>query len=360
MNTWENAITKLRATMPLLESNAEGRLIHQGKSGVISRYQPLFLNPAALSWEEFESFLSFENNKHWKGLFFQKRKLEAQFDQLKSALTLLVDESQPLETRLNQLIEKGGSHNIKGMGKGLITPILLVAYPDKYSVWNRNSQTGLEKLKIFPEFDRGRDFVKGESFGSRYEKFNAILLKLAAELGVDLWTLDTLWALLLNILPEEDFDEQPTEQLPAEGIEATPPEHRFGLERQLQNFLIDNWEGLPLAKDWTILEEDGDLVGVEYPTAIGRIDLLCRAKQGNDLLVIELKRGQTSDKTMGQVQRYMGWAQEKLAEEGAAVKGLIIGRTTGEKLRYALRVLPKGTIELMEYEVSFRLKTTNM
>jgi len=359
MNTWENAIAKLRATMPLLKSNAEGLLIQQNKAAVISRYQPLLLNPAALSWDEFESFLSFENNGHWKGLFFQKRKLEAQFDELKAALTLLVDETQPLETRLNQLIEKGGSHNIKGMGKGLITPILLVAYPDKYGVWNKHSEVGMKRLKVLPEFDRGENFVKGESFGSRYEKFNAVLLRLAGELGVDLWTLDTLWALLLNILPEGDFSEEITEQPESDEPEETPTQHTFGLERHLHNFLIDNWEGLPLAKDWTILEEDGDLVGVEYITAVGRIDLLCRARQGNDLLVIELKRGQTSDQTVAQILRYMGWIKGNLAE-GATVKGLIIGRTTGEKLRYALEVLPKGTIELMEYEVSFRLKTPEL
>lgn len=77
--------------------------------------------------------------------------------------------------------------NIKGMGKGIITAVLHVAYPSKYGVWNNTSAAAMIELGLMP------DTPRGASFGERYAAVNQILLDLAEALEVDLWTLDTIW-----------------------------------------------------------------------------------------------------------------------------------------------------------------------
>lgn len=75
------------------------------------------------------------------------------------------------------------------MGKGIITAILLVAYPKKFGVWNGLSEHALKSLGLFPAFPRSF----GPSLGKRYVAINEVLQKLAKDLDVSLWTLDTIW-----------------------------------------------------------------------------------------------------------------------------------------------------------------------
>ncbi len=69
---------------------------------------------------------------------------------------------------------------------------------------------------------------------------------------------------------------------------------------------------------------------------VGRSDLICIDESG-DLVVIELKRGMTSDETIGQVLRYVGWAQENLAAPGQQVHGWIVAGDYDEQLRLAAK-----------------------
>ena len=71
------------------------------------------------------------------------------------------------------------------------------------------------------------------------------------------------------------------------------------------------------------------------------------------LLVVELKRGRASDVVVGQVQRYMGYVLEDLAEVDQTVKGAIIALEDDLRLRRALKVT-QG-IEFYRYQVSFKL-----
>lgn len=129
---------------------------------------------------------------------------------------------------------------------------------------------------------------------------------------------------------------------------------RFRLERHLQDFLWANWDDIPLSEEWELYHEPGDPdLGYEYPCGIGCIDILARHKTRPDWLVVELKRGQTSDATVGQVLRYMGWIKNHLAEVGEQVHGLIIAHQVDDSLRYALSNLQ--TVDLQRYEVKFQL-----
>jgi restriction system protein len=72
-----------------------------------------------------------------------------------------------------------------------------------------------------------------------------------------------------------------------------------------------------------------------------------------ELLVIELKKGKASDNVVGQIQRYMGFVKDMLAEEGQNVRGVIIALEDDVRIRRALSVAQN--IEFFRYEVTFRL-----
>lgn len=331
-NVPPDVIGKLRKASASLKDSDINKQIVEPKDDVLARFQPLFApeHVPNITEEEFRSFLVLENNRHWSGLHRHGPRLCTDMNRLRDALAILVDEAQPVAERLNRTIEM-----VSGMGKNLATAILLVTQPNQYGVWNNRSEANMKRLGIWPEFDRG------EPFGNRYVKVNKILLKLRDALQTDLWTLDALWY-YLDVAQCDDLS-------PVDG------EPRFGLERHLHEFLRDNWDRLDLGREWALHQEPGDEeAGYEYPCAIGRIDFLARHKSEPRWLVVELKRNQTSDQTVGQLLRYIGWVKSHLAEDGEVVHGLIICRKADDALHYALSTL--SNIELRLYRVSFHLE----
>lgn len=127
----------------------------------------------------------------------------------------------------------------------------------------------------------------------------------------------------------------------------------FALEKHLEDFLVHNWKHTELGKHYDVYEQDGEIIGQQYPSDTGPIDILAQSKDGKEILVVELKKGRISDVVVGQIQRYMGYVQSELAEEGQVVKGVIIALEDDLRLRRALQVAQN--IEFMTYEVKFRL-----
>ena len=85
----------------------------------------------------------------------------------------------------------------------------------------------------------------------------------------------------------------------------------------------------------------------------GPIDILAVSKDNKTLLVIELKKGRVSDSVVGQIQRYMGFVKEELAEPDQNVKGIIIALKDDIKIRRALSVV--NNIDFYRYEINFML-----
>ena len=127
----------------------------------------------------------------------------------------------------------------------------------------------------------------------------------------------------------------------------------FALEKHLEDFLIKNWKHTELGKKYDIYEEEGEPKGQQYLTDVGPIDILAISKNKKTILVIELKRGRTSDVVVGQIQRYMGYVQEELLDEGQQVKGLIIGLEADKRLKRALSVC--SNIDFYRYQIDFKL-----
>ncbi|MFC2130615.1 endonuclease NucS domain-containing protein [Bacteroidota bacterium] len=127
----------------------------------------------------------------------------------------------------------------------------------------------------------------------------------------------------------------------------------FALEKHLEDFLVKNWEHTPLGKKYNIYEEDGELIGQQFPTDTGNIDILAISKNKKEILVIELKKGRASDVVVGQIQRYMGYVIDELMAKGQTVKGAIIAHEDDLRIRRALKVA--NNIDFYRYEVSFKL-----
>ena len=126
----------------------------------------------------------------------------------------------------------------------------------------------------------------------------------------------------------------------------------FYMEKQLEDFIIANWDKTEFGQKYDLIYEDGVLISQQYPTTIGKIDILAIDKKTKNYVVIELKKNQTSDDTVGQLSRYMGWIKEHKKDEG--VKGIIVAGKFDEKLKYAKTMLQNS--EAFLYEVDFKIK----
>jgi len=126
----------------------------------------------------------------------------------------------------------------------------------------------------------------------------------------------------------------------------------FYMEKELENFLIRNWDNTELGKKYNLIIEEGELLSQQYSTDVGPIDILVKDKNSGSHVVIELKRNQTSDDTMGQLARYMGWVKENLKDNN--VKGVIIAGQYDNKLDYARKMIPNT--EVFIYQLDFKLK----
>lgn len=158
---------------------------------------------------------------------------------------------------------------------------------------------------------------------------------------------------------QSDLDEILRQYQQAMHIESADPTSQisqgvFYLEKQLEDFIIFNWNKTDLGQKYNLIIEDGTLLSQQYRTDIGPIDILARDKQTGSYVVIELKRNQTSDDTVGQVARYMGWVSEKMNDHN--VRGIVIAGDYDRKLEYALKMV--NNVETYIYEVDFKLRKT--
>jgi restriction system protein len=127
----------------------------------------------------------------------------------------------------------------------------------------------------------------------------------------------------------------------------------FALETHLEEFIYSNWVNI----DWganLLLYKTEEQDGRQFPAGTWSIDFLATDKNTKDLVVIELKRGKTSDATVGQILRYISWVKENVAEKGQNVRGIIIAKDIDDALRYAVKSL--DNIEVKKYKVDFQLQ----
>lgn len=120
----------------------------------------------------------------------------------------------------------------------------------------------------------------------------------------------------------------------------------------VEEFIVHNWNYFEIFEEYSIICPTHNIVGIENgrqaQTDVGVIDILARKPNG-DWLVVELKRGRCADKTLGQIQRYMGWVESTLCGNCDTVVGHIVGTHMDRKLKYALRA--SRNISFVEYSM---------
>ncbi len=312
-------------------------------------------NLGNVTQDGFRGFLLLKNNKHWSGIHRQPQIYE-DMNRLRDCLGILLDESKLIELRLDTIMPKGKPPFIAGLGRAVLTPILMCVYPDKYSVYNRISDEGLSML--------GRNTIKdSDAFSKRYLSLNAACHQLSKEIMQPLHLIDSMFSLMVHGV------ESPLTTLPgttaaitavaSEAVQqdgytpaATEDNASFSLEKYLQEFIVSNWDRTPLGKTLCIHEEDGE-EAVEFSTGVGEIDILARDRANRDWVVIELKKGRSDDTVVGQILRYMGWIRKHKAGVGETVRGIIITGGASDRIKYALYA--SEGIDFFNYKVNFEL-----
>lgn len=140
-------------------------------------------------------------------------------------------------------------------------------------------------------------------------------------------------------------------------VESLAVQGLFALEAHLEEFMAHNWDSIAWGSTLRLFR-DGDQSGRQYPAGTWSIDFLAVDDDTGDFVVIELKRGQTSDATIGQVLRYISWVRENVATAGQNVRGVIVASEVDEALRYAARDLTN--ISVQTYEVTFTLQAIQL
>jgi predicted RNA-binding protein len=127
---------------------------------------------------------------------------------------------------------------------------------------------------------------------------------------------------------------------------------QFALEAHLEEFIDKNWNHIHFGTNLVKYQAD-DQSGRQFPAGTWSIDFLCEDKTTGDLVVVELKRGKTSDSTVGQILRYMGWVRENLAQVGQNTRGIIIAQEVDDGLKYAVKGLKD--VSVLTHRVDFQL-----
>jgi predicted nuclease of restriction endonuclease-like (RecB) superfamily len=275
----------------------------------------------------------------------------------REVILYLLNERIDITQRVDQILD--GKYHIEGFGKAILTSFLMDFNPNKYCLWNNKTEMGFSALgwKVYESRD---------SKGKAYLKVLEALQKLRDLRPEFNLTFDDIDLFLHTISAEEEgkeaisaitegreiFKYEITKEAP-KVIESA----EFIMEKYLEEFIESNFNKIDFGAKLE-LYQDEESSGRQYPTTIGNIDLLAVDNERKEFVVIELKKGKSSDVVLGQILRYMGWVNERLAEpRGYKVRGIIISKEKDEKLEYALKFTPN--VSLFLYEVSFNVRKLN-
>jgi hypothetical protein len=312
-------------------------------------------------------------------------------EETKAALKMLFDQSKDVGKRLEEtqaLIDKimsernkkRGKKDISFMGLRFLTLMLSFRYP------NACNAIKPREWRVFCRFvDETFAIAKHTSIGDQYKHFEKYIEPLRAYIktlpqirnlrdqltrGLDFrddefrWMTQDVIYVTARVLaksksePESAHEvvrEPDVNQDEQEKTTTGLPSMQFPLEEYLENLMVKNWDSIDFGEKLELFTDEDGTPGQQYVTEVGIIDILARSRNG-DFVVIELKRGSSDSKVIGQVLAYIDWVQNNLAEKNQKVRGMVIA-ASGNKALLAARNQVADKVSLKYYSVKLQLKT---
>lgn len=292
-----------------------------------------FKNGQNLSSEKLDDLFSnmkwFSANRNLSNLLYRKNGLEVFNVKLRS----LIHGTQPLPQRVNDFF-KMQLIGVQTMSQFLVAantreyPFVTSPTKEALGVSSEQDEHALEDaLELFKVSNKDALLDRTLDYLRDYVIFQAVknLFKLDKYTTVN----NLLWFAAIK-----DEETGPEEVIKSYGS--------ISMEQDLRDFLAEN----------VFLVEKGlTLIGKEYDTReAGRIDLLCKDKEGSHV-VVELKKGRIGHEVVGQTLKYVGWVQKNL---NTKARGIIIVSEPDDKLHYATLPL-KGLVKVKYYKVNFAI-----
>ncbi len=266
---------------------------------------------------------------------------EEDFDEIKKLLTTILSAGDAFDqfyaedgelTRFSKEIIKKAS-GLKGVSRTLIGKVLAIYYPGTF-------------LGIYVEQDRFLEEIysdyKPEANGvDLYLRNNFLLLDIKNKYAAELSN-DEFYHLLYELFPKKEKGIEEAVIAETQKIEALEVQH-------YQSLLHRNFRTLFKDLRYYDQERQSEKNGHFDTQEVGVLDFLASDTKDN-LIVIEIKRHST-DKTLGQILRYMGWVEKNLRKDKQKVKGLIVAESKDNRLEYALSIVPDVTFKRMKLRV---------
>lgn len=248
----------------------------------------------------------------------------------------------------SEVVRQCRSYAIAGTRRGSIFQTIQLDRPYAYKMWTLSSLIGEgpdQSLRLRANALRGenRAFLDDYVANGAYIEFNNEK-ELLAWMG-DLRQKPTKSAALEIYVSRGDL---PAAAAAKKSLGASAGELR-GFRRMMldEKTLEDNIEA-NFSSFGQNLGMNLELIGRQYATTVGPIDLLGRDRKSGRYVVVELKRGRSADRVFGQLSRYMGWVKKNLAD-GGSVEGVIVAAKIDDKLRSA-RDAHDTKVQLVEFE----------
>lgn len=279
-----------------------------------------------LSADQFEDLfreMRWINNRALSRNLYESNGLE----EFNTKLRALFFGESSLAKRIDQFSE------LVGIGKMTLTQFLFMYDPMQYAIVTNGTRNALNLIQS--QVREAREIVQSEFLADPEQPYPSTIETLS-DFVVFSQFKDLIGAsdyIMLNLVLWLEA-QQETESEEGDVSLAT-----VSLEKDLRKYLAMNphriGEGLAL-------------VGELYNTGeVGEIDILFKTANG-DHVVVETKKGRSSDVVIGQVARYMGWVKQNLGDE---VTGVIVVSDPDPRLDYSLLVFPG--VKVQYYRVRF-------
>lgn len=265
---------------------------------------------------------------------------ESDFNKIKSLLKKILDlkiddaysSEGKLSSELKNLIKSSKEINGFKTGRTVIPKLLSIYYPTFFLPFFNDQDHFIEKLFIDEEINEYSGLELYLEYNYKLLKFKENLQEAAGKQFSNY----EFTKLLYHVYPKESVK---NDALHSAKQESKEEEEMFeALEVQhYQSLLHRNFKRLFPTLNYFEEEEQVPKNGQYDTQTVGIMDMLCLDKKG-DFTVIEIKRRAT-DKTIGQILRYMGWTKEELCKDGQKVSGIIVAERKDIQLEMALKII---------------------